>query len=293
LFDRYLVIDWSAADAPATGANSIWIAGLRRTARGLKADAPVNPATRAQAIAIIESEIAGAFASGARLFAGFDFPFGYPAGAAAELSGAPGWRALWSHLARGIEDRDDNRSNRFEFAARSNAERFGRPLYWGRPRQRADERVPARRPPLENFRGRQFRLVETWRPPAKSVWQLAYNGAAGSQALLGIARLEALRRRHAGKMAIWPFETAFADRLDAQILLAEIYPAVFRTPARIGEVKDRAQVRGAAREIAARDAQGGIRALLARPLALGDEDARAVLAEEGWIVGVDRPRGRS
>lgn len=291
-FDRYLIVDWSAANAPATGANSIWIAETARRPRGLTLEAQINPPTRAEAMAVIEERIALSRAAGARLFAGFDFPFGYPRGAASEIAGASGWRALWRALNAAINDGPDNCSNRFAFAAETNA-RLQRPLYWGRPRQLDDDRLPAKRPPPENYAGRERRLVERWRPPAKSVWQLAYNGAAGAQALVGIARLETLRREHSAHLRVWPFETRFDEDLDADIIIAEIYPAILDTPGRPGEVKDCAQARGLAADFAARDAEGRLRGVLARPAALGDEDSAAILAEEGWIAGVVRPKDSS
>lgn len=292
LFERYLIVDWSAANAPARGANSIWIAEVERRARGVRRKPPVNPPTRAAAMEVVRTAIETSRADGARLFAGFDFPFGYPRGAVADLAGARGWRSLWKKLAADIRDDDDNSSNRFEFAAAEN-ERLRAPRFWGRPVRHESEWLPAKKPPAEDYRGKEWRLVERWRPPAKSVWQLAYNGAAGSQALLGIARLEALRRDIGDALRIWPFETQFDAALDADIVIAEVYPSIYSTPARAGEVKDSAQARGVAAHFAKLDSEGAFRPLLARPPGLGDEDAAAVLAEEGWIVGVLERKGRS
>ena len=40
-----------------------------------------------------------ALAENKRVFAGFDFPFGYPAGATEAIAGSADWRALWSYFA--------------------------------------------------------------------------------------------------------------------------------------------------------------------------------------------------
>ena len=76
-------------------------------------------------------------------------------------------------------------------------------------------------PGFDYLRGIEHRL-----PSASPVFKLAYTGTVGSQALLGIARLEALRRQYESQIAIWPFETEFAIDLTAPIICAEIW--VFR-----------------------------------------------------------------
>lgn len=124
------------------------------------------------------------------------------------------------------------------------------------------------------------------------MWQLAYAGAVGSQAMLGLARLERLRRGALkDRIAIWPFDTGFARRLDAPAVIAEIYPSLFAVAPAPNEPKDRAQVRAVARRFAALDRAGAFAGLLARPAALGSREAKAALEEEGWIVGVCAPHG--
>ena len=121
-------------------------------------------------------------------------------------------------------------------------------------------------------------------PRAKSVFQLAYTGAVGSQSLLGIAHLEALRRRYAGKVAIWPFETHFAEDLNAPIIFAEIYPArhiVDDGP----EVIDQRQVEAVLRDFELWNGPKLKEALSAPDL---DQDAiDDILTDEGWIVGLN------
>jgi len=112
LFDRYIIVDWSAAGSPKTRADSIWIGHHADGASAL-----ANPATRAEAEALLRRHIAEADAVGARLFMGFDFAFGYPEGAAAALTGDGDWRALWAQIAETMQDDAQNANNRFDVAA--------------------------------------------------------------------------------------------------------------------------------------------------------------------------------
>lgn len=285
LFDQYLVVDWSAANTPARGADSIWIGESARNGRRVRCARPVNPATRDEAEALIAASIARALAQGRRLFAGFDFPFGYPEGAAARIAGAPCWSALWAFLLGAVRDDARNRSNRFEVAARINREVFGEPAYWGRPASQPHSGLPVRREKSPQREAIEYRRAEKAHPPAKSVWQLAYAGAAGSQAMLGIARLERLRARFPGDIAVWPFETGFDDAIRAPVVLAEIYPSLFAVEAHEGEPRDSAQVRTLARRFAEQDAYGAFRSALAAPAGLSERARAAILREEGWIVG--------
>ncbi|MEL7174815.1 MAG: hypothetical protein AAFN05_17835, partial [Pseudomonadota bacterium] len=120
LFDRWIVVDWSAAAVPTRGKDSIWIANLG--ADGLQLD---NPRTRIDAMALLSERITAGAARGERMLASFDFPFGYPAGAAASVFGAapgrPAWRHVWARLADSLEEGGRNANNRFELAARLNA----------------------------------------------------------------------------------------------------------------------------------------------------------------------------
>lgn len=284
-FDTFLIVDWSAANAPKRGRDSIWIA--EADSRGA-ISTPINPPTRAEAMAHVSARLAALAADGKRIFAGFDFPFGYPAGAATRIAGAPHWAALWRFFAERVADDEANRSNRYALAEAINRDAFGAPVYWGHPHQHRFADLPPRRPDNETFRALEFRLAERAQRPAKSVWQLAYAGAAGSQAMLGMAHLQRLRARFGKSLAVWPFETRFAEDLTAPIVVAEIYPSMVEVRPREGEVKDCAQVRCVAAHFAALDRAGKFADMLARPPGLSDADAARVLAEEGWIVGAGR-----
>ena len=288
LFDAYFIVDWSASNTPKRGKDSIWIAEMRREKEKLVAAEPINVATRAETMAYLEERFIDLLARGRRIFAGFDFPFGYPTGAASLVAGEPRWEALWRFFRDEVEDDARNRSNRFMLASAINARCFpDSPLYWGRPHQHSYEFLSAKKPKHAVNDAMEFRIVETWQRPAKSVWQLAYNGAVGSQAMLGLAHLEALRQHPAlkARAAVWPFETAFADTLEAPLVIAEIYPSMFEIAPHAGEVKDSAQVRATATKFAALDSNGKFRDMLAAPPGLTTTEQKHILTEEGWIVG--------
>ena len=49
LFSAYVIVDWSAASKPTTGADSVWIGVLKRDVRFRMAFESYNTATRADA----------------------------------------------------------------------------------------------------------------------------------------------------------------------------------------------------------------------------------------------------
>jgi hypothetical protein len=281
LFDRYLAIDWSAANTPKTGRDSIWIA--ERWATG--AAPSVNPPTRAAAMAILTERSLAARSRGERILVGCDFAFGYPAGAAQAITGGPGWQALWAYLAVVIADADDNASNRFTVAEALNL-RLAAPHFWGHPHHHSYAHLGPRRPAYATLP--EHRRAEALAQGAQPVWKLTGAGAVGSQSLLGIARLERLRHHPelGPDIAVWPFETAFADRFERPITIAEIYPSLFPLDDPTVVPKDRAQVETVVRRFAELDASGTLRDWLAPPASLSFADRAIAIAEEGWIVGV-------
>lgn len=283
-FDAFMIVDWSAANAPRQGPDSIWIAEVTHDGRRARARAPLNPATREEAMAMIGKRLEAHIAAGRRVFVGFDFPLGYPAGVASALGEEPRWDAFWRRFGAMVVDGADNRSNRFAVAQALN-EKLGEAHYWGRPHQHKRSAIPVGKPDGAAFRALEYRIVETWALPAKSVWQLAYNGAVGSQAMLGMARLCALRDQWGSHCAVWPFETRWAARLDAPVVIGEVYPSMMAITPREGEVKDAAQVRTLSQLFARLDRQGAFSRLLQKPEALRPPEDRKVLREEGWIVG--------
>ncbi|MEO1703466.1 MAG: precorrin-8X methylmutase [Pseudomonadota bacterium] len=289
LFDNYLIVDWSAANAPKTGKDSIWIA----LSDGADLQWIKNSPTRNEAMELIARVCRETLNNGKRVFAGFDFAFGYPVGSALKLTGDAGWKAVWSMLERRIVDCDDNRNNSYELAAVMNRTAFSdlpEGPFWGHPHQHTG-RYPGLQPTKPtSFPTREFRHAERAAKGAKSVWQLAYNGTVGRQAMMGMAHLERLRAEFDGAAGVWPFQTCFTEDLSKPICIAEIYPSLFPVTEQPGEVRDAAQVRTLATQFAELDAADLLRPLLSRPADMGDEEADAVLTEEGWIVGAGHRR---
>jgi precorrin-8X/cobalt-precorrin-8 methylmutase len=291
LFDAYLIVDWSASSVPKRGADSIWYAEYRREGRQLVRHALANPATRAAATAEIAERLAELAGAGRRVLAGFDFPFGYPAGTARALGieGAP-WEGMWRILAEGVVDRDDNSNNRFELAGALNRRLSGGAFpFWGHPaRRRYDHLTPRRGRPHRPGEPAERRLCERPVRRAQPVWKLAYTGGVGSQALTGIPRVRQIRHdtRLAGAVRVWPFETGLRNDRLSRIVLAEVYPSIFEPDRLDGLPKDAGQVTATARALAERDMDGRLGPMLAGEAILDEKTRKAVETEEAWILGI-------
>ena len=77
MFDSFVIVDWSAANQPKTGRDSIWICAVDRDGSERLVE---NPPTRHAGKALLGEILAQATARGERVLLGFNFPFGYPAG---------------------------------------------------------------------------------------------------------------------------------------------------------------------------------------------------------------------
>jgi hypothetical protein len=195
------------------------------------------------------------------------------------------WNDLWATLFDLIEDSDQNLSNRFTVAEHIN--RATAPRFWGHPHGRTYAHLHPTRAATDYATIAERRAVESRIRGPQPVWKLTGVGSVGSQTLLGIPRLEALRRHPTlGRdVAVWPFETDFSANLTAPLTLVEIYPSFF--PRDIAaEPKDRAQVETCALRYAALDAAGLLTTFLSAPADLSPADRAGAIAEEGWIAGV-------
>lgn len=303
-FDAYVMVDWSAAAKPTRGRDSIWYAAHVRDGGRLRRIALENPPTRALATAQLADLLAGLADEGRRVLCGFDFPFGYPAGTAAAL-GHDGllWRRMWAELDALIEDRDDNANNRFEVGDELNRRLSGAAHpFWGCPNGRTWPYLKPRKPAAPaSWPLAERRLCDRRVPRAQPVWKLAYTGSVGSQALTGIPRIWQLRTdpRLAFRTRIWPFETGLADRPDAALVLAEVYPSLVDPAPLRGLPKDAGQVVAMSKQMARWDAEDRLPVLFACDPGLSSEERAAVEMEEAWILGVaERPvttpsRGRA
>jgi precorrin-8X/cobalt-precorrin-8 methylmutase len=118
-FDAYLMVDWSASSRPVTGKDSVWYSLVVRSGDRLSLAAHENPSTRHRAMAEIRDILRGLARQEKMVLAGFDFPYGYPAGFADALgvTDTPAWLGIWREFAVRIVDREDNGNNRFEVGA--------------------------------------------------------------------------------------------------------------------------------------------------------------------------------
>jgi len=292
LFDTYIIVDWSASRVPKIGRDSIWI--CRR--RGGE-ETVINPPTRQAARALLAEMLEDATTGGKRVVAGFDFPFGYPAGFARRLGliGLP-WRAVWDEIASLIDDRDDNHNNRFSVAARLNERISGGAFpFWGCPAGEAGQFLGVR-----HHRGHtaeellcERRLIDEWMVGAQPCWKLAYTGSVGSQALMGIPVVRALRDdpRWANLARIWPFETGLGLPDEARIVFAEVWPSWWKACVRFGPPNDKSQVRTVARIFQAADCADTLAGWFSPDI--GNADPRVVVEEEAWTLGVTAPRLRA
>jgi precorrin-8X/cobalt-precorrin-8 methylmutase len=297
LFDAYVMVDWSASNAPKRGADSIWVGVLERDRNASGEPQLSNPPTRHQAFLVLVSLLQDFRVRGRSVLVGFDFAFGYPAGFARHLdSQRPCWRGVWEALSARVHDDEDNANNRFQVAANLNEMVSGAEFpFWGCPLSARCAHLGARRSDAFAAYGfAEYRLTDRWRPGPQPVWKLAYPGSVGSQTLLGIPHLQALRHHPglADAVRIWPFETgAVALHRDPagppRMILAEVWPSLIGAPPVTCVVKDAGQVAVIARYFASLDGAGCLSSLFACPQSLTPEQRRAVENEEGWILGIE------
>ena len=108
LFNAYVIVDWSAASKPATGADSIWVGVLKRDVRFRMAFESHNPPTRAAAETLIAGILDDRAKRSERTLIGFDFNLGFPRGLAEGLKlppETPPWLAVWNQLDRMVKDK--------------------------------------------------------------------------------------------------------------------------------------------------------------------------------------------
>jgi hypothetical protein len=292
LFDNYVMVDWSAAAKPATGADSIWIGALRRDVRLQLRFEAQNPPTRAAAHDALVALLAEFDKRGDRTLVGFDFPLGFPAGTAAALKlDGPAWAAMHGFLAKSIKDKPDNSNNRFQVAAMMNRMISGGPFpFWGcPPRDALTTLQPKKGRAHTEADVPEHRLTEATAKGASPVWKLYTAGSVGSQALMGIPVVRRLRAARPDAR-VWPFETGWqaldAAALDGvKVVMAEIYPSLVAARPGPGEVKDLAQVRAIGEHLAALDEAGKLAPAFGPPKGATEAMIAAVATEEGWILG--------
>jgi hypothetical protein len=295
LFNAYLIVHWNAAAKATSGADSICIGVMKRDLRFRLTFESHNPATRAEAEALITTILEDRAKRRERVLIGFDFPLGLPRGLAAglKLPGDHPWRAVWDQLAKMVKDKADNTNNRFGVGSEINRRLTDGPFpFWGCPprdtlttlqpkrgREHGPEDVP------------EFRHVESAIKSAQPVWKLYYNGAVGPQAILGIPMVRRLKLAFGEAMKIWPFETGWktlveSDLAGVDIVAVEASSTIVTPQPLPGESKDAAMVRTLGEYFAKLDEAGKLAALFAPAKDVAESIVAAAQEEEGWALGV-------
>ncbi len=264
-FDTFVMVDWSGGNQGPVKprADAIWACVATRDGVG----APVYLRHRQMAEAWLADLLDDACTTGRRVLVGFDFPFGYPSGFGAALTGTTDPFALWHWFADRIEDAP-TANNRFDVAGAINLTQGGRGPFWGNGLKRDVPGLPRTKAGYVNpFADR--RVAEHRAPGAFTLWQMAGVGSVGGQAMMGLPVLARLRARFAPHVAVWPFEA-----LDRPVAFVEIWPSLTVGPAPEGWIKDAWQVHSVA-------------AMMAQ---MPGADLAAVLdvppTPEGWIFGI-------
>ena len=272
------MVDWSGGGdtGPRPRKDAIW-AAVWRAGR-------LEPATylrnRAVALDWLAALVSAERVAGRRLLVGFDFPFGYPAGFAARVTGSADPLALWDWLASALEALPAG-EGRFDLAARLNRRFPGIGPFWFNGLRRDIPDLPRKGRGVGGHGLPLRRATEAQAPGAFSLWQMGGAGAVGSQAMTGMASLSRLRHLYGETVAVWPFQAP-----DRPVVLAEIWPSLLREEVAVAmrdgseTIRDRAQVSVMARVVAAAQDTGALDAMLA---AVPDGAPRD---EEGWILGV-------
>ena len=296
LFNAYVIVDWSAAAKPSTGADSVWIGVLKRDVRFRLTFESHNPATRAQAETLLAAILDDFKKRGERALVGFDFPLGFPRGFAdaLKLPGEQPWSATWDQLAKMVKDKADNTNNRFGVGSEINRRLTGGPFpFWGCPPKDALTTLQPKRTRAHGAGDLpEFRHADLAAKGAASIWKLYYNGSVGGQAILGIPAVRRLKQARGEAVKVWPFETGFrtlteADLAEVLVVVAEVYPSLFKAQPLPGEVKDLAQVRVTAEHFARLDEQGKLGAAFAASKTAAADVVLDAEREEGWILGVE------
>ena len=295
LFNAYVIVDWSAASKPTTGADSIWVGVLKRDVRFRMAFESHNPPTRAAAETLIAGILDDRAKRSERTLLGVDFNLGFPRGLSAALKlpeETPPWLAVWNQIDRMVKDKADNTNNRFGVGSEINRRITGGPFpFWGVPPKDA---LTTLQPKKQRAHGPddipEFRHAELAAKGSSPVWKLYYQGSVGGQAILGIPVVRRLKLARGEAFKVWPFETGWkalteADLAGVDVLAAEVYPSLLDPKPLPGEAKDLAQVRAVAEHFAKQDEAGKLGAMFGPAKDTAADVVVDAEREEGWILG--------
>jgi precorrin-8X/cobalt-precorrin-8 methylmutase len=296
MFDQFIFVDWSANSTPKTGKDSIWIADTTDNS-----DINItNPATRHQARHYLLALLKDAVAERRRVLIGFDFAYSYPSSVLrhmAERQGPNDFASLWKLLHERIRDERDNTNDRYVFSAWANEHWFQHHHFWGFPS--AAQATTWLRATKTDSHLPELRIAESHMRGTQPTRKLAYVGSVGSQALLGMRCLHALRNDPtlAGVSCVWPMETGFAlpdlSTGKPMIVHAEIYPTpvpaiarqagITMPPEVAGMVHDAQQVWACVALARHEDARGSLGVRFEQPTQLQASQCDQARAE-GWIL---------
>ncbi len=265
-FDTFVMVDWSGGNdrGPTPVKDAIWacVAGQdpiyfrnRQLVEVWLAD-------------LLETEIS----AGRRVLAGFDFPFGYPAGFGKAVAGPDDPFALWQWFAEHISD-TPKANNRFDVAATLNSMFAGIGPFWGNGLSRDIAGLPRKGLARTANPFAERRQVETHAKGSFTCWQLSGAGAVGSQVMMGLPMLHRLRESFAADLSVWPFEAP-----DTPVVIAEIWPSLSMGDCPANMIKDAYQVQLTANHFAQMQAYD-----LAQLMNI-------TAPVEGWILGVPQPK---
>ncbi|WP_223423195.1 molybdopterin-binding protein [Tateyamaria pelophila] len=264
-FDTVIVVDWSGGNQGSAKprADAIWAC----IARGEIVEEAVYLRHRGAAEDWLIQTLTAETTAGRRVFVGFDFPFGYPAGFGQALLGSDDPFDLWDWFEARIED-TPTANNRFDVAGQINTQFGGRGPFWGNGLKRDIAGLPRTKLGYANpFPDR--RKAEEQATGAFTLWQMSGVGSVGGQVMMGLPVLNRLRRHFGAHLAVWPFEP-----LKASIAVVEVWPSLTAGAAPADWIKDQWQVHAVARDIAALE-----------PARLS-EMLNVPTTTEGWIFGL-------
>jgi len=284
-FDRLVVVDWSARSKPSPKAptkDAIYICH----SNSFEMQNTEYFRTRRAALKFIEKLIENSLDQRERIFIGFDFAFGYPAGFSKTVTFSSNPFSIWEFLNQEVTDGQDNSNNRFQVAQALNSKFDGIGPFWGCPQNLYLEGLPHKGTERSSHGLSELRLCEKYARSAHSVWKLFTTGAVGSQSLMGIPYLQKLREKFNRKLCVWPFDQEFNS---AQIVLGEVYPSLFKFPTDIEikikakafchDITDAYQTYRTVENLLNLNSEG-------RLLPFPPSKFRKQILEEGWIVGL-------
>lgn len=288
MFDAGLVIDWSARSTPSPKtpvSDAIYTCSFTQN----DVHRPEYFRTRQACFSACVEAIDAARLRKESFFVGFDFSFGYPMGFVPAVTGQEDAKSIWHYFNRCVCDDANNRNNRFEVANQINSRLSGVGPFWGCPAQMRFNHLPHKGSARRDHGFPEFRATEIAAKTAHSSWKLFTTGSVGSQTILGMTYLAALKERYADAVHFWPFDGDIPSSRPA-VVIAEIYPSLFTHPSdadlqrrkrdNIFHVKDACQVWRTANAL--RHMTTDRWDQLHGRNHISDPQIRA----EGWIVGV-------